>query len=117
EVEAMLPRARGPWDGLSVLVTAGGTREAIDAVRFIGNRSSGRMGLALAERAAARGASVTLLAANVSLPTSAHVTRIDVETTSEMAAAVSAELPGCDVLLMAAAVADFRPENASPGKL
>jgi phosphopantothenoylcysteine decarboxylase/phosphopantothenate--cysteine ligase len=117
EVEAMLPRARGPWDGLRVLVTAGGTREAIDAVRFIGNRSSGRMGLALAERAAARGASVTLVAANVGLPTSAHVTRIDVETTSEMAAAVSAELPGCDVLLMAAAVADFRPENASPGKL
>jgi phosphopantothenoylcysteine decarboxylase / phosphopantothenate---cysteine ligase len=117
EVEAVLPRAPGPWDGLSVVVTAGGTREAIDPVRFIGNRSSGRMGLALAERAAARGAAVNLVAANVTLPAPPNVRRIDVETTEEMAAAVNSELPGADVLLMAAAVADFRPESAAEGKL
>ena len=67
EIEAALPRTSGPWDGLNVLVTAGGTREPIDPVRFIGNRSSGRMGVALAEAAARRGASVTLIAANVTL--------------------------------------------------
>lgn len=117
EVESMLPRASGLWDGLRVLVTAGGTREAIDNVRFIGNRSSGRMGLALAERAAARGAAVTLIAANVTLPAPAAIKRIDVESTEEMAAAVAGELPGADVLLMAAAVADFRPQDATTGKL
>src|ERR671918_2262855 len=68
EVEAMLPAPHGGWDGLRVLVTAGGTREPLDPVRFIGNRSSGRMGLALAVAAAARGAEVTLIAANVALP-------------------------------------------------
>jgi phosphopantothenoylcysteine decarboxylase/phosphopantothenate--cysteine ligase len=117
EIEAMLPAAPGPWDGLRVLVTAGGTREAIDPVRFIGNRSSGRMGLALAERAAARGAAVTLVAANVHLASSAAIHRVDVESTEEMARAVRAELPGADILLMAAAVADFRPESAAAAKL
>src|SRR3954451_7988519 len=68
EIEAMLPAAGGSWDGLRGLVTAGGTREPIDPVRFIGNRSSGRMGLALAAAAADRGADVVLVAANVSLP-------------------------------------------------
>jgi phosphopantothenoylcysteine decarboxylase / phosphopantothenate---cysteine ligase len=116
-VEAMLPSAPGPWDGLRVLVTAGGTREPIDPVRFIGNRSSGRMGLALAERARARGAEVTLVAANVPLPEPAGVRRIDVETTAELAAAARAEFPACHVLLMAAAVADFSPEGASRDKL
>ena len=117
EVEAMLPPAPGPWDGLRVLVTAGGTREPIDPVRFIGNRSSGRMGLALAERAAARGAEVVVIAANVSLPSPSRVRRIDVESTEEMAAAVAAELPAADILLMAAAVADFRPEARAEAKL
>jgi phosphopantothenoylcysteine decarboxylase / phosphopantothenate---cysteine ligase len=117
ELEARLPRAHGPWDGLRILVTAGGTREAIDPVRFIGNRSSGRMGLALAARAAARGASVTLVAANVGLDAPAGVRRVDVESTADMAAAVGAEMPGADVLLMAAAVADFRPAEAAAGKL
>ncbi len=116
-VEAMVPRALGPWDGLRVLVTAGGTREAIDPVRFIGNRSSGRMGLALADRAAARGASVTLVAANVGLAVPAGVRRIDVGSTAEMAAAVGSELPSADILLMAAAVADYRPAVAASGKL
>ena len=73
------------WDGLRVMVTAGGTREPIDAVRFIGNRSSGRMGMALAAAAARRGAEVTLIAANVALPEPAGVKRIDVETTAELA--------------------------------
>jgi phosphopantothenoylcysteine decarboxylase/phosphopantothenate--cysteine ligase len=117
EVEALLPSARGSWDGLRVLVTAGGTREPIDAVRFVGNRSSGRMGLALADQAARRGAEVTLVAANVSLPEPAGVRRIDVETADELAGALRDEFPGCHVLLMAAAVADFRPAWAQPGKI
>src|SRR3954449_7497521 len=85
EVEALLPAARGSWDGLRVLVTAGGGREPIDSVRFIGNRSSGRMGLALAEQAARRGAHVTLIAANVSLPLPAAIETVRVETTAELA--------------------------------
>ncbi len=116
-VEAELPGASGPWDGLRVLVSAGGTREPIDPVRFIGNRSSGRMGMALAERARARGADVTVVAANVSLPEPPGVRRIDVETTAELADALRSEFPRCHVLLMAAAVADFTPEAASEGKL
>jgi phosphopantothenoylcysteine decarboxylase/phosphopantothenate--cysteine ligase len=117
EVEALLPGPSGPWDGLRVLVTAGGTREPLDSVRFIGNRSSGRMGLALAERAAARGAEVTLIAANVSLREPAGVRRIDVETTEELAGALSTEFAACHVLLMAAAVADFRPARPAQGKI
>jgi len=117
EVQRALPSPSGPWDGLRVLVTAGGTREPIDPVRFIGNRSSGRMGMALAERARARGADVTVVAANVSIPEPAGVRRIDVETTAELAAAVGGEFDACHVLLMAAAVADFTPEQASEGKL
>ena len=79
-LEAVLPAGERPWDGLRVLVTAGGTREPIDPVRFLGNRSSGRMGMALAAAAARRGADVTLIAANVALPEPAGVRRIDVET-------------------------------------
>src|SRR3954449_7863862 len=117
EVEALLPAARGSWDGLRVLVTAGGTREPIDAVRFIGNRSSGRMGFALAERAARRGAEVTLIAANASLPGPAAVRRVDVETTAELAGALRGEFARTHVLLMAAAVADFRPARTEGGKI
>ncbi|MBS1884444.1 MAG: bifunctional phosphopantothenoylcysteine decarboxylase/phosphopantothenate--cysteine ligase CoaBC [Actinobacteria bacterium] len=106
-----------PWDGLGVLVTAGGTREPIDPVRFIGNRSSGRMGIALAAAAARRGASVTLIAANVALEAPAGVRRIDVETTAELQHAAAAEFPASQVLLMAAAPADFRPEAAAEDKL
>jgi len=116
-VEAALPGGSRPWDGLRVLVTAGGTREPIDPVRFIGNRSSGRMGIALAAAAARRGAEVTLVAANVSLPEPAGVRRVDVETAAELAAAAAAEFPGSQVLLMAAAPADFRPAEAASGKL
>jgi phosphopantothenoylcysteine decarboxylase / phosphopantothenate---cysteine ligase len=116
-VEAVLPAGQRPWDGLRVLVTAGGTREPIDPVRFLGNRSSGRMGLALAAAAARRGADVTLIAANVSMPEPAGVRRIDVETAAELAEAAAAEFPASHVLLMAAAPADFRAAEVSDGKL
>ncbi len=96
-------------DGLRVLVTAGGTREPIDSVRYVGNRSSGRMGLALAEEASRRGAEVILVCANVALPRPESARTLDVETSAELEAAVSAEFPAADVLLMAAAPADFRP--------
>ncbi len=110
-------RAGGPLDGLKVLVTAGGTREPIDAVRFVGNRSSGRMGLALAEAAAARGAAVTLIAANVSLERPPGIEYVDVQTAAQLADAAKQRFEGADVLLMAAAVADYRPATAHTGKL
>jgi phosphopantothenoylcysteine decarboxylase/phosphopantothenate--cysteine ligase len=116
-VEQVLPAPSGPWDGLRVLVSAGGTREPIDPVRFIGNRSSGRMGLALAEAAARRGAEVTLVAANVSLPTPAGARRVDVETAAELASALEHEFDSADVLVMAAAPADFRPRQAADEKI
>jgi phosphopantothenoylcysteine decarboxylase / phosphopantothenate---cysteine ligase len=103
------PAPRDDWSGTKVLVTAGGTREPIDSVRFLGNSSSGRMGLALAEAAAARGADVTLIAANVGLATSATIARHDVVTAAELQRASQEAFPASDVLLMAAAVADFRP--------
>ena len=104
-------------DGLKVLVTAGGTREPIDSVRFIGNRSSGRMGIALAEEAAKRGADVTLLAANVTIPPPAGVEEVKIETTAELEAAVRERFPNADVLIMAAAPADFRPMEPADTKL
>lgn len=116
-VEAALPAGERPWDGLRVLVTAGGTREPIDPVRFVGNRSSGRMGFALAAAASRRGAEVTLIAANVALPGPAGVRRIDVETATELAEAARREFSSAHVLLMAAAPADFRPSEAASGKL
>jgi phosphopantothenoylcysteine decarboxylase/phosphopantothenate--cysteine ligase len=116
-VEARLPAGGRAWDGLRVLVTAGGTREPIDPVRFIGNRSSGRMGIALAAAAAARGAEVTLIAANVALSEPAGVRRIDVETAEQLAVASAAEFPSSQVLLMAAAPADFRATEVAAGKL
>lgn len=116
-VEAELPAGERPWDGLRVLVTAGGTREPIDAVRFLGNRSSGRMGIALAAAARRRGADVTLICANVSLSEPPGVHRIDVETTEQLAAATRSEFPSAQVLLMAAAPADFRPTDQAEGKL
>ena len=98
-------------DGLRVLVTAGGTREPIDSVRYVGNRSSGRMGLALAGEAARRGAEVTLVAANVGLEAAAGVEVVEVQTAAELEAATLEAFAGSDVLLMAAAVADFRPSS------
>ena len=107
-VEAALAYAPRSLDGMRVLVTAGGTREPIDSVRFVGNRSSGRMGVALADEAARRGADVTLIAANVAVPLP-DVTAIPVETTAELEAAVREHFGDSDVLIMAAAPADFRP--------
>jgi phosphopantothenoylcysteine decarboxylase / phosphopantothenate---cysteine ligase len=106
----------GPWDGMRVMITAGGTREPIDSVRFIGNRSSGRMGMALAAAAARRGAEVTVIAANVSLPEPAGVKRVDVETTGQLAHETIERFETQHVLLMAAAPADFRTEPVT-GKI
>ena len=103
-------------DGLRVLVTAGGTREPIDSVRFVGNSSSGRMGLALAAAARRRGADVTLIAANVALGAPEGVRRLDVRTAAELKEASDREFEHADVLLMAAAVADFAPV-AQEGKI
>jgi len=116
-VEAVLPGAAPHLVGLRVLVTAGGTREPIDSVRFLGNRSSGRMGFALAEEAAALGAAVTVVAANVGLERSPRIRYVDVATAAELKAACEAEFPAADVLLMAAAVADYRPAEAAATKL
>jgi phosphopantothenoylcysteine decarboxylase/phosphopantothenate--cysteine ligase len=111
------PFAPRSLDGLRVLVTAGGTREPIDAVRFVGNRSSGRMGVALAAEAARRGAEVVLVAANMAVKPPEGVRCVEVVTAAELEAAAAAEFPACDVLLMAAAVADFRPVDPSDTKL
>jgi phosphopantothenoylcysteine decarboxylase/phosphopantothenate--cysteine ligase len=116
-IEAVLPSGARPWDGMRVLVTAGGTREPIDPVRFVGNRSSGRMGLALAAAAQRRGAEVTLVAANVALPEPPGVRRIDVGSAVELAAALEEEFPRSQVLLMAAAPADFRLEAPAGNKI
>jgi len=107
----------GELDDAHVLVTAGGTREPIDAVRFVGNRSSGRMGLALAEEARRRGADVTVVAANVSIQRPAGIEYVDVQTAAELADACAARFDACDVLLMAAAVADYRPADVHAGKI
>ena len=110
-------RARS-LDGLRVLVTAGGTREPIDSVRYVGNRSSGRMGVALAAEAAARGAEVTLVAANVALAAPAGVRTVAVETAAELRGRrARPSSTSADVLLMAAAVADFRPAGPADGKI
>jgi phosphopantothenoylcysteine decarboxylase/phosphopantothenate--cysteine ligase len=106
-------------DGRRIVVTAGGTAEAIDPVRYIGNRSTGKMGIAVAQAAVARGAAVTLILGHVTAPVPADP-RVDVlraETAAEMRATVIDAMTGSDALVMAAAVADFRPRRASPTKL
>jgi len=103
--------------GLRVLVTAGGTREPIDSVRYIGNRSSGRMGFALATEAARRGAEVTVIAANVNLAAPTGVRLVAVRSAAELGRACEHHFDSCDVLLMAAAVADFRPRDSVETKL
>jgi phosphopantothenoylcysteine decarboxylase / phosphopantothenate---cysteine ligase len=106
-----------PLDGLRVLVTAGGTREPLDAVRFVGNRSSGRMGFALAAESARRGADVTVIAANTSLPRTPGICYVDVQTAEELRNETLKRFAGCDLLLMAAAVADYRPARPQDGKI
>ena len=107
----------GDLQGECVLVTAGPTREALDPVRYISNRSSGRMGFALASEAARRGARVILVAGPVTLPTPAGCERIDVESAAEMHQSVLERLGEASFAVMAAAVADYRPERQSPSKL
>jgi phosphopantothenoylcysteine decarboxylase/phosphopantothenate--cysteine ligase len=99
-----------------VVVSAGGTREPIDPVRFIGNRSSGKQGHAIAEEAAARGAKVTLVT-TVGLPVSAGIDVVRVETAAEMEHAVLTRADEADIVVMAAAVADFRPAATAPSKI
>ena len=103
--------------GRHVVVSAGGTREKLDPVRFLGNRSSGRQGYALARAAAARGAEVTLVAANVTLPDPAGVKVVRVESTAELRDAVLTAAAGADAVVMAAAPADFRPVHLSDTKI
>ncbi|RLC69777.1 MAG: bifunctional phosphopantothenoylcysteine decarboxylase/phosphopantothenate--cysteine ligase CoaBC [Chloroflexi bacterium] len=107
----------GDLAGRKVLITAGGTQEPLDPVRYIGNYSSGRMGFALAEAARDRGAKVTLIAAATSLPPPYGVEVIRVQTALQMREAVLQEVPRADALIMAAAVADFRPKTISGGKI
>ncbi len=119
DILAVLEQALGPNDmrGLRVMVTAGGTREAIDPVRYISNHSSGKMGYAVAEAAARRGADVTLVSGPVALEAPIGVTLQKVESAQEMRAAVLAGLSHTDILLMAAAVADYRPATVAERKL
>ena len=105
----------GPLAGKRVLVSAGGTREPLDAVRYLGNRSSGRMGVALAEQARRRGAVVTLLAANLAVPAPAGVEIVETPTAATMAEGALAR-SDVDVIVMAAAVADYRPAEAREDK-
>jgi phosphopantothenoylcysteine decarboxylase/phosphopantothenate--cysteine ligase len=100
-----------------LVVTAGPTREPVDPVRFLSNRSSGRMGIAIAEAAWRRGARVTLIAGPLEHPVAAPVARVDVETTSDMRDAVAAALPNADALIMAAAPADFTAATVAEHKL
>lgn len=116
-LEEILGSAERDYAGTRVVVTAGPTHEPIDAVRYIGNRSSGKMGFAIAAAAAQRGADVTLISGPVTRATPRNVRRIDVETAVQMEEAVMNEFPRCDVLIMAAAVADFAPPAAIPGKI
>ncbi len=122
EVEVIFRKALGlltapDLAGVSVLVTAGGTREPIDPVRFLGNRSSGKQGYALAAAAARRGAAVTLISANTALPAPADVDVVPVETAAQLANELHAHATKADIVAMAAAVADFRPTNVSGVKL
>lgn len=117
-VDAVLAAVRPQdLDGLSVVVTAGGTREALDPVRYLGNRSSGKQGVALAAAAAARGALVTLIGANLEVPAPASVTVVRVSSARELEAAVTEAADSADVVIMAAAVADYRPEHIAEAKI
>lgn len=110
--------ARGPdLAGRTVLISTGGTREPLDPVRYLGNRSSGKQGLALAEAAAARGARVTLVAANLALPVPDGITVVPVQTALDLQAEMTARAASHDVVVMVAAVADFRPADYAESKI
>jgi phosphopantothenoylcysteine decarboxylase/phosphopantothenate--cysteine ligase len=108
--------AAGSLRGLRVCVSAGGTREPLDAVRYLGNRSSGRMGVAVADEAARRGADVTLVLAAASARPAAPMRLVRAESAAELEQAVAAEAGDADVVVMAAAVADYRPSTFVAGK-
>jgi len=116
-VDALLGEGRLDLTGRNVVVTAGPTHEPIDPVRYVGNRSSGKMGYAIAQVAAQRGAQVTLISGPVALATPPNVHRVNVETAAEMFEAVKKVLPGADALIMAAAVADFSPSHVAEQKI
>ena len=116
-LDAFLASREGDLRGLRILVTAGGTREAIDPVRFIGNRSSGKMGYAIAREAMLRGAQVTLVSGPVDLPLVPFVETRPVTTAADMFRAVRDLLPATDVLIKAAAVADYRPAQVASDKM
>jgi phosphopantothenoylcysteine decarboxylase/phosphopantothenate--cysteine ligase len=107
----------GPLCGVNVLLTAGPTQEPIDPVRYVGNRSSGRMGYALATALADAGAMVTMVSGPVSLETPQKVDRVDVETALEMEQEVTSRLEGCDIFVACAAVADYRCEDIAEQKI
>ena len=109
--------AKGALAGRRIVVSAGGTQEPIDPVRYVGNRSSGKMGFAIAEAARDRGAIVTLVTGPSALATPYRVERVDVGTTQEMGMAIAAAARDCDALIMAAAPADFRPAHAAASKI
>ncbi len=119
--EAVLAAAGGqlhrPWAGRRVLISAGPTQEPVDPVRYLGNRSSGKMGFALAAEAAQRGAHTTLVAGPVSLPTPPSVERVDVTTAREMRDAIHGLAAEADLIVMTAAVADFRPRGPADSKI
>jgi phosphopantothenoylcysteine decarboxylase/phosphopantothenate--cysteine ligase len=119
DIAAACAELLGPrdWAGRRVLVTAGPTYEPIDPVRFLGNRSTGKMGFAIAARAARRGAEVTLIAGPTALPTPAGVRRVDVETARQMRQATLDAVEGAAMVVMTAAVADYRPSVEAPEKL
>ncbi len=117
EISALLGRVGGPLSGWNIVVTAGGTHEPIDPVRFIGNHSSGAMGYALATVARDLGATVTLITGPASAPLPLAVQVVRVETAQEMHAAVHAAVPSADMLIMAAAVADYRPQTVAAEKI
>jgi phosphopantothenoylcysteine decarboxylase/phosphopantothenate--cysteine ligase len=106
----------GPLRGKRVLVSAGGTREPLDAVRYVGNRSSGRMGVAVAAEAHRRGADVTLLAANLAVPAPTGVELVETPTAADLEREALSRAPEADVVVMAAAVADYRPAEALAAK-
>src|SRR6516225_2969601 len=117
-VEALMRMlSRHDLEGERILVTAGPTQEAIDPVRFVSNRSSGKMGIAIARAAVMRGAEVRMVAGPSSLPTPRGVERVETVNAAEMLSATSRNFPWCTALVMAAAIADFRPANPASNKL
>jgi phosphopantothenoylcysteine decarboxylase / phosphopantothenate---cysteine ligase len=114
-VQELLGARNGSWNGKRVVVTAGGTREPLDAVRFVGNRSSGRMGVALAEEAQRRGADVTLIASNLAVPAPDGIEVVEAPTAAEVERATNFRADA-DVVLMAAAVSDYRPSQTDEAK-